>query len=199
MRGDPQRIEEGIALVRDEIAPTVQEMDGCVGMSLLVDRGTGTAIVTSAWESEQAMQATAQRVQPLRERGADVMSARIEVREWEIAVLHRDRPAPEGACANVTWTRSDPQNTERNVQAFRERLLPRMMELDGFCSVSLFIDRKGGRGVTAKVFQDRAALERSRGELELIRQGAIEQLSLELIDNADFDVAFAHLRVPEMV
>jgi quinol monooxygenase YgiN len=198
MRGDPQRIDEGIAMVRDEIMPAVQEMDGCIGLSLLVDRSTGTSIVTSAWESEDAMRASAQRVQPLRERGADLLSARPEVREWEIAVLHRERAAPEGACASVTWTRGDPSQADRNLQIFRDQLLPRLADLDGFCSVSLFIDRAEGRGVTATVFLDRAALDRARPALDEIRRGAVDQLSLELLDVADFDVAYAHLRVPEM-
>jgi quinol monooxygenase YgiN len=199
MRGDPQRIDEGIALVRDEIMPAVQEMEGCIGLSLLVDRSTGRSIVTSAWESEDAMKATAQRVQPLRERGADLLSATPEVREWEIAVMHRERQAPDGACANVTWTRGDTAAIDRNLEAFRDQVMPRIMELDGFCSVSLFIDRGEGRGVTATVFEDRAALERARPAIEAIRSGAIEQLGLELEDVAEFDVAYAHLRVPETV
>jgi quinol monooxygenase YgiN len=199
MRGDPQRIDEGIAMVRDEIMPAVQEMDGCVGLSLLVDRGTGTAIVTSAWDSEDAMRATAQRVEPLRQRGADLLSARPEVRGWEVAVMHRERSAPDGACASVTWTRGDPGTVDQNLEAFRDQVMPRLVELDGFCSVSLFIDRGEGRGVTATVFGDRAALERAREALQGIRSGAIEQLGLELMDVAEFEVAYAHLRVPETV
>ena len=199
MRGDPQRIDEGIAMVRDEVLPAVREMDGCTGMSMLVDRSTGTAIATSAWESEEAMRATAQRIQPLRERGAERMAATAEVREWEIAVLHRERSAPESACATVTWTRGEPEHAERNLQAFRDRVLPRLVELDGFCSVSLFIDREEGRGVTATVFRDRAALEAAREDLQQIRSEAMQKLSLELLDVTELEVVFADLRVPEMV
>ena len=199
MRGDPQRIDDGIALVRDEIMPAVQDVDGSIGLSLLVDRETGRSIVTSAWDSEDAMRASAQQVQPLRKRGADLLSATPDVREWEIAVLHREQPAPEGACASVTWTRSDPGAVERNVETFREHVMPRIQQLDGFCSVSLFVDRDEGLGVASTVFRDRAALEGARAGLQRIRQGAVEQLSLELLDVGEFDVAFAHLRVPETV
>jgi quinol monooxygenase YgiN len=199
MRGDPDRIDDGIAMVRDEVMPAVQEMDGCVGMSLLVDRSTGTAIVTSAWVSEEDMRVSAQRVQPLRQRGADLMQARPEVREWEIAVLHREEPTPEGACASVTWTRGEPDDVDRNVAAFRDQVMPMLMDVDGLCSLSLFIDRQQGRGVTATVFRDRAALDSARATLEQIRSGAVEQLGLELEDVAEFDVAYAHLRVPETV
>jgi heme-degrading monooxygenase HmoA len=174
-------------------------MDGCIGLSLLVDRSTGTSIVTSAWDSEDAMRASATQVEPLRRRGADMLAGTPEVREWEIAVLHREHAAPEGACASVTWTAGDPAAIDRNLQAFRDQVMPRIQELDGFCSVSLFIDRDAGRGVTATVFRDRAALESAQPAISAIREGALEQLSLELLDVAEFEVASAHLRVPETV
>lgn len=199
LRGDPKRADEGIALVRDEIMPAVREMEGCIGMSLLVDRDAGMSIVTSAWETEDAMRATEQRVQPLRQRGADLMSGTPEVREWEIAVLHREHPAPDGACANVTWSRGDPAKVDENLAMFREHVMPRLTEIEGFCSLSLFINRAEGRGVTALVFHDRAALNAARQTLDGIRSGAIEQLGLELDDVQDFEVAFADLRVPETV
>lgn len=197
--GDPQRTDEGIAMVRDEIMPSVQDMDGCIGLSLLVDRTTGRSIVTSAWDSEDAMQASAQQVQPLRKRGADLLSGTPEVREWEIAVLHREHATPEGACASVTWTRADPAAIDQNLERFRDQVLPRIQELDGFCSVSTFVDRGEGLGVTSTVFRDREALESARAGLQQIREGAVEQMSLELLDVGEFDVAFAHLRVPETV
>jgi quinol monooxygenase YgiN len=199
MRGDASRVDEGIAMVRDEIAPAVREMDGCIGLSLLVDRGTGTSIVTSAWDSEEAMRASAQGVEPLRRRGAETLSATPEVREWEIAVLHREHAAPEGACASVTWTRGDPAHIDRNLQAFRDEVMPRIQELDGFCSLSLFLDRQEGRGVTATVFRDRAALDSAQPAIQQIREGALDQFDLELVDVAELEVAYAHLRVPETV
>ena len=31
--GDPHRLEDGIAYVRDEVLPVITTMDGCVGLS----------------------------------------------------------------------------------------------------------------------------------------------------------------------
>ena len=199
MRGDSGRVDEGMAMVRDEIIPAVQAMDGCVGVSLLRDPDAGTSIFTSAWDSQDSMFASERAAEPLRQRGAELMSATPEVRQWEIAVLHREQAAPEGACAIVTWTRGDTANTERNLQAFRYQVMPRIRDLAGFCSVSLFLDRPQGLGVTAVVFHDRAALEGARAAIQQIREGALDQLSLELLDVGEFEVAYAHLRVPETV
>ncbi len=77
--------------------------------------------------------------------------------------------------------------------------MPRIQELDGFCSVSLFLDRQQGLGATAVVFRDRAALESARPAVQQIREGALDRLSLELLDVGEFEVAHAHLRVPETV
>lgn len=199
VRGNPDALDRGIAMVRDEIMPAVQEMDGCVGVSMLVDRETGGAIVTTSWDTEDAMRASEPGVGPMRDRAGQVFGAMPEVRAWEIAVLHRTRPAPEGACARVTWTRVDPDDQEHALEEFRTNVLSRIEELPGFCSVSLMIDRGTGMGAGAVVFEDRAALERSRLGAGSIRTTAIPRMRAELVDVAEFEVALAHLRVPETV
>ena len=69
--------------------PMVTQLDGCVGLSLLADRDTGRCIATSAWQTEEAMHASAESVRASRERAAERFGATPEVQEWEIAVLHR--------------------------------------------------------------------------------------------------------------
>ena len=47
---------------RDEMMPAVRGMDGCVGLSMLADRESGTCIVTTSWRDRESMQASAEGV-----------------------------------------------------------------------------------------------------------------------------------------
>lgn len=199
VRGNPDALDRGIAMVRDEIMPALQKTPGCVGVSMLVDRETGGAIVTTSWDTEDAMHDSEPSVGPMRDRAAQVFGGRPEVQEWEIAVLHRTRPAPDTACARVTWTRVDPADQEHALAEFRANVLPRVEEMTGFCSASLMIDRRTGAGATAIVFEDRAALEDSRLQAGAIRTSVLPRMRAELLDVAEFEVVLAHLRVPETV
>ncbi len=199
LRGRPEAIDDGIAMVRDEVIPAVQEMPGCVGTSLLVDRRYGMTIVTSAWESMEALRDSESRVRPLRDRGAELFGATPEVRVWEIAVLHRAHHVPDGACARVTWTRGDPARNDERIDVFRQAILPRMEELPGFCSTSLLVDRESGMGALSAVYDSRESLNESRDMAGALRNDAVRQMASDIIDIQEFDVVLAHLRVPETV
>jgi heme-degrading monooxygenase HmoA len=199
LRGSPGNVDDLIANVRDEIMPMVTQLDGCVGLSLLVDRDTGRAIATSAWETEEAMQASAERVRASREDAAERFGATPEVQEWEIAVLHRAHRVGDGACARVTWTRTDPGNLDRVIDAYRESLMPWWEETPGFCSNSLLANRRDGRCASAVVFDSREAMTHTRDQFTTLREEFTQRMRMEILEVAEFDLALAHLRVPETV
>lgn len=199
IQADPAKIDEGIAHVRDQVIPVVTAMDGCVGMSLLVDRGSGRCIATTAWNSESALQDSAEKVRPLRA-GAEraLGSSTSDVDMWEVAVVHRDHAAPDGACARVTWLSGDPQIAERAADMFRMAVLPKMQEFDGFCSASLLINREAGRAVGTVTFDSRAQVEANREEVARLRARVAGEIGATVDDVAEMEVALAHLHVPEM-
>jgi heme-degrading monooxygenase HmoA len=199
MTGKPDVVDAGIAMVRDEVMPAVEAMEGCVGLSMLVDRDSGGTVVTTAWDTEDAMRASEVGVARLRDRAQQLFGSRPEVREWEIAVLHRAHHVPEGACARVTWTRVDPIAVDEQLETFRLGVLPHIEELPGFCSTSLLIDRRTGRSALATVYESRDAMVDSREAAMDLRADSVRRMSMELLDVAEFDVAMAHLRVPERV
>ena len=198
-RGNPQMIDDAIAYLRDEVMPAITAMDGCIGLSMMCDRDSGRCIATSAWENEEAMHNSESGIHDMRMRYAQMMGSEPEVQEWEIAVLHRKHNAPEGAACRVIWGQGDPANAERMLDTFRMGLLPRLEEFPGFCSVSLLVDRASGRSTSAVVYESRDAMQRATEMGRALREEFNQQMGGEITEVAEFDLAFAHLRVPETV
>jgi quinol monooxygenase YgiN len=200
IQGDPADIDDGLQLLQDEVFPTVSAMDGCVGMSMLVDRQSGRCVTTTAWSSREAMQASAPAVRPLRDRAERALGSTSGryVHQWEAAVVHRDHPTPDGACARLTWLSGDPGRVDDAVDMYRMVVLPQVQEMDGFCSASLMVDRETGRMVSTTAFDSRAAVEASSAAAGDIRERVTRELGATVDAIDEMEVAFAHLHVPEM-
>lgn len=194
----PESIDEGIAFVRDEVMPAAADMDGCTGLSLICDRESGRCIATTAWSSEEARTASEQKVQPLRRRGAEIFGGEPTVDRWEIAVLHRHAPAGDGAGVRCTWLSMDPSRIENTIETFRMTVIPAFEEMKGFCSTSLMVDRTTGRAVGTTTFASRAEMVAARAAAQALRTRSAEALGATVSEVAEFDLALAHLHVPEM-
>ncbi|OMC38480.1 antibiotic biosynthesis monooxygenase [Mycobacterium sp. IS-1264] len=199
IQAQPSSIDAGIAHVRDEVMPALQGMPGCVGVSLLVDRRSGRCIATSAWESDEALRGSADHVTPIRDRAAEMFGGTADVEQWEIAVLHRDHRAPEGAGVRATWVKVPADQMDQGIEYYKSSVLPQLESLDGFCSASLMIDRESGRGVSSATFDSVDAMERNRDRATELKNSSMQEVSGEELDEGEFELALAHLRVPELV
>jgi heme-degrading monooxygenase HmoA len=192
-------IDEGIAHVRDEVMPAIQGIEGYVGLSMLVDRQSGRCIATSAWQSEEAMRASDSQLTPIRGRAAEILGGSPQVDEWEIVMLHRDHRSRDGASVRATWTQIEPAQLDRAIDVFKMASLPAMEELTGFCSASLMVQRASGRGVFSVTYDNLEAMQQNRDEAAAVRTAQAKEAGLEVLDVGEFELAVAHLRVPEMV
>jgi hypothetical protein len=191
-------IDAGIEHVRDEVLPTIQDIDGCIGLSMLVDRISGRCIATSAWQSEQAMRASEEQLRPIRGRAAEILGGSPQVEQWEIAVLHRDHLSGAGASVRATWTQVEPAQLDRAIDVFKLASLPDIEKLEGFCSASLMVNRASGRAVVSVTYDSPDAMRRNRVEATTVRAAASREAGLEVLDVGEFELAVAHLHVPEM-
>jgi len=198
IKGDPGAIDRLIAYVRDEVMPAITAMDGSVGMSLLVDRESGRCIATSSWETEEARAASRDALSGQRERAAEMLGGDIQLDDWEVAVMHRDHEVTDDSCCRVTWVQYDAADLDRGLDYYRNTVVPRLEAFDGFCSLSMMIDRTNGRGCGTVVFDSREALEASREKAASIRSSATRDGGIGIMDVAEFELAYAHLRVPEL-
>lgn len=194
-------IDAGVAHIRDAVMPRLQEVDGCVGLSLLADQRTGRCIVTTAWETEEAMRASAEQMQPVRDQAAQAFgwTGSPTIEEWEIAVLHRDHRSGEGACARATWVKLPPDQLDQGIEFYKTSVLPELEALDGFCSASLLVDRASGRAVSSASFDSLEAMNRNREQATALKNTKTAEAGAEELDDCEFELRLAHLRAPELV
>jgi heme-degrading monooxygenase HmoA len=198
IKAQPSSIDAGIEHVRNTVMPALEGIEGFTGLSLLVDRSSGRCVTTTAWQSEEAMHASAESVRPVRDRAAEIFGGSTQVEEWEIAVLHRDHRSRDGACVRATWVKVDPDRIDRGIDVYKTAVLPALDELDGFCSASLMVDRASGRAVSSATYDSVAAMERISAQLDRLKAASTQEADADVLDECDFELAVAHLRVPEM-
>ena len=197
IKADPDNLDAGIAFTRDEVMPAIQQIDGCIGLSMLTDRENGRCIVTTSWADADAMRAATEDVHPIRLMQA-LGAQGLDIQEWEIAVLHRERPAGDGAGAQVTWARIPTHHVDDLLAAYRENLMPKLQELPGFCSLSFMVDRRTGQSVSVTAFENRDAAGLVRRNARSLREQFARAMGARVVDVAEMDLDLAHLHVPEM-
>jgi heme-degrading monooxygenase HmoA len=190
--GRPDNIDAGITFIKDEAAPMLDTLEGCRGLSLLIDRESGQCIATSSWETEAAMRASDEQLVPIRARGQEILGGSMRVDEWEIAVMHRTH---HGECCRVSWLKGD---LDAMTETFRVGILPELERTPGFCSASLLLNRSTGMGCASTVWETRADMEASRSAADDMRSRAASDSAGEIVEVHEFDLAYAHLHVPEM-
>jgi len=188
----PGNIDAGITFIENEAGPTLVKIEGCRGLSMLVDRETGHCIATSSWESEAAMRNSDEQLRPIRDRGRDILGGSMQVDEWEIAIMHRSQ---HGACCRASWLQGD---IDSMTETMRVAILPELEQTPGFCSASLLVNRSTGLGCATTAWETRAAMEASRSAADDMRSRVAADAGGEIVEVHEFDLAYAHLHVPEM-
>jgi quinol monooxygenase YgiN len=188
----PGSIDLGVAYVKDEAAPGLDAIDGCRGLSMLVDRETGRCIITSSWDSEAALDASAELMRPIRERTRAILGGSVRIDDWEVLVMRRSH---HGECCRVSWLQGDVAAMART---FRGGMLPELGRCLGFCSASLLGNRSTGLACATTTWESRAAMEASRPVADDWRRRAASEGGGEVVGVQEFELAYAHLHLPEM-
>jgi hypothetical protein len=200
LRGNPRAMDEAIVFVRDEWLPTTTGLDGCTGLSMLAGRRSGRCIVTTGWETEPTMVASAEGMRESRARLGKILGAVPVVSQWEVAVMHRVRQAGEHPGCRVTWSAlRDPAAVDEDVATFRMAILPRLEELAGFSSASLMVDRLSGRAVLTVNYVDGNAMRAAGQRADALQAQYAREMGGRITDVAELGLVIAHLRIPETV
>ena len=69
--GNPDQIDDSLQQAREHVLPRAKQMDGFKGMIALGDRHSGKTLGITFWESEEAMRASEEAANRLREESAE--------------------------------------------------------------------------------------------------------------------------------
>jgi heme-degrading monooxygenase HmoA len=88
LEGSPDRIDDAIRYIQEQVLPQLQQMDGFKGFIALGDRQSGKVRGVALWESEEALRATDEAASRLRGGVADATGGRVaDVEQYEVAVF----------------------------------------------------------------------------------------------------------------
>ena len=87
LEGSPERLDEGTRYAQEEILPQVRQLGGFKGFVSLVDRERGRTKLITLWESDEALRASEEQANQLRQRAAEGAASRIVgIERYEVAL-----------------------------------------------------------------------------------------------------------------
>ena len=88
LEGSPDEIDQGLRYVRENVLPQLQQQDGFKGMTALADRQSGKTLGITFWESEEALRASEEAANTMRQDSAEAMGDTIAgVERYEVGFL----------------------------------------------------------------------------------------------------------------
>lgn len=192
---DAARIEDLVRFVWDTVQPAVEAQPGSLGLAVFRARDGGRLLLLSGWRTAEDRAASAAALAPLREQGARLVAADPQVQEYELALLHRPRPLGPGCWVRVTRAEADPGRLEEGIDGYRQRVLPLVSALPGFCSAAVLVDPASGAALSATGWQSREALDASREPTEHLRSDP-QPNGARVLEVTDYEVLLAGLRSP---
>jgi quinol monooxygenase YgiN len=87
--GEPAQVDRALDTFRMGILPDLEDVLGCCSVSVMLDRDTGRAVLTTTYDSPQDMAAAAERAMQLREDFTSRMKRTVtDVAEFELVMAH---------------------------------------------------------------------------------------------------------------
>ena len=108
LEGSPEHIDEGLRQIRENGLPQLEQQEGFKGMVALADRQTGKTLGITFWESEEALKASEEAADRLREDSARAMSDTIAgVERYEVGLFEVPLAGPVSGVTDTVGGATD--------------------------------------------------------------------------------------------
>ncbi|MFF9586296.1 hypothetical protein [Streptomyces achromogenes] len=193
--GDPALLDTAVRSLNSEGRDLLEERPGYRGAGIFVDRGLGTLLTVSWWETEAARHNSDEVMRERREALLEPFAGTVSVANYEAAVYHQVEHPRQGGGLRAARLEFDPRDADLVVDAFRASVVPRAESLPGLCRTTLLLDRERGRAVAGALFADRAALAASRAAMAGVRHEASAKAHVDVVGLEEFEVVYADVRL----
>ena len=149
----------GIALVRDEVLPVLNDQKGYRGTTVSVDRSGGVLGVLSLWDTAADREASFGALAKARQRGVEITGAEMTIESFEELVTDINEVPAVGSALMVTRISMEPAKIGANLEFFKSEVLPRIKANDGFQALRNMINRETGEGIVGSVWRDQEAMK----------------------------------------
>jgi heme-degrading monooxygenase HmoA len=187
-------IDGGLDLLRDQVAPQMQQEKGFRGLSAAGDRVDGVVTVLSLWESRADLEASESAASNARSDAVQVMGGQVSVERYEQTVWEVGGTRPgTGAKLHIRHIKVDRNRIDDNLDFFRQQVVPDMKARPGFLAVRHLIDRNTGDGRVGSLWTDQASLAASLAQSEQ-RRAAAKDRGIEFGDDRVLEVLYTSMQ-----
>ena len=166
---DPSQLSDSVKFIENEVRPNVENQPGNLGLALQVNPELGVAILESFWVSGDALRVSERVVAPSRVAAVRRATGTVTVERYAVPVFELEAPLRSGEGVQVTRMDVAPSAVEDTIEVIGDTAVPRLADIEGFCSALFFIDRTAGHSIIETSWRDRQALAGSRSAAATIR------------------------------
>jgi hypothetical protein len=77
IEGDGGKIDDAVKIINEKIMPALKGLEGFRAANFLVDRSAGKLVAVAFWDSEAALEGSAEAVEPMRTEVAGAMDGKV--------------------------------------------------------------------------------------------------------------------------
>jgi hypothetical protein len=153
------KIDAGLAYLRDELLPILNEQHGFRGVSVNADPEGGVLAVSLMWAAEADLLAGDSALDKAWVCAVKIVGGVLTVETYEQTTEAIARAPSTGNALVVTRMTMHPSLIDDQVAFFERDLLPVIEAQPGFCAMRTMVNRQYGRCVVGIVWVDRRALD----------------------------------------
>ncbi len=116
-----KNIDDGVAFVRDNAVPVLEEQKGYRDITASADRDGSVLGVLSLWETEADREASFGALAELRQKGLDVVGGDLKVESFEELVVEMASPPAVGSALMAPGSAWIPRRSTRTLASSRVR------------------------------------------------------------------------------